>query len=88
MNAHEILTSGFGLSNAKVAMTLRTLAGGLHSDLALLCEVGPTCACKTFHNVVKNWMLDKCSVRMSIASSLGEQSMILLHSRTASCAHG
>ena len=57
--AHEGSTGGFVSGEVKLALTLRLLAGGSYLDLALLYEVGHTYAYDIFHDVVKNWLLDK-----------------------------
>ena len=57
--AHEGSTGGFVSGEVKLGLTLRLLAGGSYLDLALLYEVGPSYAYEIFHDVVKNWLLDK-----------------------------
>ena len=65
MKAHHVSTGGFVSGEVKLALTLRLLAGGSYLDLSLLYEVSPTNVYDIFHDVIKNWLLDKNLVDIS-----------------------
>ena len=50
---------------AKLAITLRLLAGGSYLDLSLLYETGPSYAYDIFHDVVENWILDDRLIKIN-----------------------
>ena len=65
MCAHEASTVFFVSGEIKLALTLCLLAGGSYLDLSLLYKVGSSYTYSIFHDVVKNWILDDCLVKIN-----------------------